>query len=367
LVRGASATKGDLMTPLFPNPAFWQGARVLLTGHTGFKGAWALLWLRRMGADVTGFSLAPEAEPALFTLMQGEGLCRSIIADLRDRAAVDDAVKAAQPDIVLHMAAQPIVRRSLVDPIETLETNIMGTAHLLEAVRLYAKPKAIVVITSDKVYDNDDQGVAFGEGDRLGGKDPYSASKAGAEIVASSYARSYFTKMGVPLVTARCGNIVGGGDFSVDRIIPDALRAFDKGEPLVLRHPEATRPWLHVLDGVRGYLLYAEAAAAGAIAEKALNFGPTEDQPLSVARVADLMQNALGAKQGLRHEPVPGSVEMKALAVNSALSRRTLGWTDLILGDDRILWTAAWHAGLARGESAAALCDQQLSAYQALA
>jgi CDP-glucose 4,6-dehydratase len=351
------------MTPLFPNPAFWQGARVLLTGHTGFKGAWALSWLSRMGADVTGFSLAPEAEPALFTLLKGETLCRSILADLRDRAVVEETVKAAQPEIVLHLAAQPIVRRSLVDPIETLATNIMGTAHLLEAVRLHAKPKAIVVITSDKVYDNDDQGVAFMEGDRLGGKDPYSASKAGTEGVASSYARSYFNKVGVPLVTARCGNIVGGGDFSVDRIIPDALRAFDKGEPLVLRHPEASRPWLHVLDGVRGYLLYAEAIAAGAIEEKALNFGPTEDAPLPVARIADLMQAALGAKQGWRHEPVSGSLEMKALAVNSALARRTLGWTDLILGDHRILWTAAWHAGLAKGETAAALCDKQLEAY----
>ncbi len=351
------------MKPLLPNPAFWQGAKVLLTGHTGFKGAWAMVWLRRMGAEVTGFSLAPEAEPALFTLLKGETLCRSIIADLRDRAAVDAAVKASNPDIVLHMAAQPIVRRALVDPIETLASNIMGTAHLLEALRHYAKPKAIVVVTSDKVYDNDDQGVPFVEGDRLGGKDPYSASKAAAEVVASSYARSYFTKAGVPLVTARCGNIVGGGDFSVDRIIPDALRAFDKGEPLVLRHPEATRPWLHVLDGVRGYMLYAEAIAAGAFAEKALNFGPTEDAPLPVARVADLMQQALGAKAGWRHEPVPGSVEMKALAVNSSLARRALGWTDLIQGDDRILWTADWHARLAQGETATALCESQLGAY----
>lgn len=354
------------MRPNFPDPRFWQGARVLLTGHTGFKGAWALSWLRRMGAEVTGFSLAPEAEPALFTLLQGETLCRSIIADLRNRSAVEEAVQAANPEIVLHMAAQPIVRRSLVDPIETLETNIMGTAHLLEAVRLHAKPKAIVIITSDKVYDNDDQGIAFLEGDRLGGKDPYSASKAGTEIVASSYARSYFNKAGVPLVTARCGNIVGGGDYSVDRIIPDALRAFERGEPLVLRHPEATRPWLHVLDGVRGYLLYAEAAANGAIAEKALNFGPTEDAPLPVARVADLMQKALGAGQGWRHEPVPGSVEMKALAVNSDLARQALGWTDLIRGDDRITWTADWHAGLSAGRSAADLCASQLEAYIAL-
>jgi CDP-glucose 4,6-dehydratase len=339
---------------------------VLLTGHTGFKGSWAAIWLHKLGAEVTGFSLEPEHEPSLYTQANVAQLCVSAIGDLRDAAAVTEVVKASRPDVVIHMAAQPIVRRSIEDPVESIAVNVLGTAHLLDAIRKHARPQAILVITSDKVYANDERGEAFKEGDQLGGKDPYSASKASAEIVTQSFARSYFDKQGVAAATARCGNIVGGGDYSVDRILPDALRAAEAGRMLVLRHPEATRPWLHVLDGVCGYLCFAEQLAAGAKLPKSLNFGPTEDQPLPVSRVADLMQATLGVTGGWRHEPVPGSIEMKALAVDSTLSRRTLGWMDRVQGDARIGWTADWHRAVNGGADARAQCLAQISAYSAI-
>ncbi len=350
-----------------PNPEFWNGRSVLLTGHTGFKGAWALLWLHAMGARVTGFSLPPETDPAMIDQIGGESLCRSHLGDLRDLGAVERVVAESKPDIVLHMAAQPIVRRSIADPLETLAVNVQGTAHLLDAVRRLAKPQAVLVVTSDKVYSNDDQGRPFGEDDRLGGKDPYSASKAAAELVTYSFGRTYFDALGIPWAAARCGNIVGGGDYSVDRIIPDAVRAAAAGQPLLLRHPEATRPWLHVIDGVAGYFVFAERLVQDpATAPKALNFGPGEGPPLPVSDVASMMLEALEASVSWRHEPVPGSVEMKALAVDSALARKTLGWRDRIIGQDRMIWSAQWYKAARDGADLRAASLAQIEAYGAL-
>ncbi len=349
-----------------PDPAFWRDKRVLLTGHTGFKGAWALYWLSRMGADVTGLALAPDTDPALFDLLGGAALGRHHVADVRDAGAVQEIVAAARPQIVLHMAAQPIVRRSITDPCETIDINVMGVANLLSPLRTVAGLEAVVVITSDKVYANDERGRAFEEGDRLGGKDPYSASKAAAELVTQSFRQTYFADAGVPVATARCGNIIGGGDFAADRIVPDVVRAAAAGETLVLRHPDATRPWLHVLDGVCGYLVYAEQLAGGAALPAALNFGPDPEPELPVRRVADLMQSALGASGGWRHEPVPGSKEMKALAVDSTLARAALGWRDRIRGDDRIVWTADWHKAQRDGAEPRRICDRQLDAFLTL-
>lgn len=352
-----------MTVPTLPNDRLWRGKRVLLTGHTGFKGTWALIWLHRMGAEVTGFALEPETNPALFSLAGGDTLCRSIIADLRDIDAVTSVVKACDPQIVIHMAAQPIVGRSIEYPVETLASNVMGTANLLEALRLHAKPEAILVVTSDKVYANDERGLPFRENDLLGGKDPYSASKAATELITRSYSQTYFSKLGVSVATARCGNIVGGGDYSERRIIPDVVRAMENGETLALRHPEATRPWLHVIDGVCGYLIYCEALAAKRDVPSSLNFGPTEDASLTVSEVADLMQAALGASGGWRHEPVPGSVEMKALAVESSLARKALGWADKIRGSDRISLTANWHRDVSAGKPALDACFAQLDQY----
>lgn len=355
------------MPGAMPNPSFWRGRSVLLTGHTGFKGAWALLWLHLMGARVTGFALSPETDPSMYRQINGDALCRSHVADLRDLPALERTVAESSPEIVLHMAAQPIVRRSIADPLETLAVNIQGTANLLDAVRRFAKPQAILVVTSDKVYANDEKGLPFAETDRLGGKDPYSASKAAAELVAQSFARSYFDGLGVPLATARCGNIVGGGDYSEDRIIPDVVRACASRSPLVLRHPEATRPWLHVLDGVAGYLIYAENLVNGSdTAPRVLNFGPGEGPDLPVSEVASLMARSLGVETAWRHEPVPGSIEMKALAVDSARARKALGWRDRIAGRDRIVWSADWYRAAFNGADMRSVSLTQIEAYKGL-
>ena len=225
-----------------PDPAFWAGKRVLLTGHTGFKGSWAAVWLAQMGALVTGLSLTPDQTPALFDQARVASLVDSHVVDLRDQAAVESLVSARQFDLVLHMAAQPIVRTSIEDPVGTFASNIMGTAHLLQALLAQPALAAVLVVTSDKVYANNEQGRAFQETDALGGKDPYSASKAGAEIVSQSFARSFFETAGVPLATARGGNVIGGGDFSRDRLVADIVRAGQAQAVTVLRHPEATRP-----------------------------------------------------------------------------------------------------------------------------
>jgi len=261
----------DVSAPL-PRAAFWRGRRVLLTGHTGFKGGWTALWLGRLGARTTGFALAPDTTPALFDLASVERDLDSRIGDLRAPEAVRAAVRAADPQIVLHLAAQPLVRRAIAEPIATLAANAMGTAHLLDALRDCARLERIVVVTSDKVYANRESGEAFDEDAPLGGKDPYSASKAATEVIARAFAETYFKPKGVTLVTARGGNVIGGGDFAEDRIAPDILRAWQQRRRPMLRMPEATRPWQHALDCVAGYLLYAEAV--GADVPSALNFGP---------------------------------------------------------------------------------------------
>lgn len=348
-----------------PDPAFWRGRKVLLTGHTGFKGGWAALWLARMGAKVTGLALAPDQQPSLFDLAGVGGAVASRIVDLRDLGAVEGALATEAFDLVLHMAAQPIVRASIEDPVATFASNVMGTAHLLQALR--AQPlKAVLTVTSDKVYANAETGRAFQEGDALGGKDPYSASKAAAEIVVSSFARSFFDRQGVPLATARGGNVIGGGDFSRDRLVSDIVRAARAGEGAVLRHPEATRPWQHVLDCVAGYLVHLEALATDPEAPRALNFGPRPgDPPITVGELATLASQALGA-QPWRHEPDPGSIEAKALGIDASTAREVLGFESRLPGPEAVAWTMDWYARQARGEDARALCEAQIARYEAL-
>lgn len=348
-------------------PAFWAGRRVLLTGHTGFKGAWLSLWLKRMGAEVHGFALAPDSDPSLFDLARVGGEVASTIGDLRDPASVERAVRAARPQIVLHLAARALVRASIADPVDALGSNVMGTAHLLETLRGEADVSTIVVVTSDKVYANDESGRAFDEATPLGGKDPYSASKAAAEMVVRAWRETYFRKTGVKLVTARGGNVIGGGDFSADRIVPDIIRAAAKGEQPVLRMPQATRPWQHALDCLAGYLLFAQALARGAQVPDAMNFGPEPGHPITVAELTDTMLEALGAKAGYVHEPVVGSVEMKTLAVDATLARQTLGWRDALPGGAAIEWTAEWHRRARQGEDPRAITLAQIDRYMDLA
>ena len=343
---------------------FWRGKRVLLTGHTGFKGAWAAIWLARMGAEVTGLALAPDQTPSLFELAGVADLVDSHFLDLRDRAAVADFLAPRGFDLVLHMAAQPIVRAAIEAPVDTFASNIMGTAHLLEALRGKALLAALVV-TSDKVYANAEHGRAFAEADPLGGKDPYSASKAAAEIVTQSFARSYFEPTGVPLATARGGNVIGGGDFSRDRIVADIVRAARAGEAVVLRHPDATRPWQHVLDCLAGYFRHLEALASDPATPRALNFGPRPGGPeVTVGELASLGVEALGGKPW-RHAPDPRSLEAKSLAIDASLAKRAIGFESRLDAPAAVALTMDWYRRQAVGEDALALCRTQIEGYEA--
>jgi len=349
-----------------PNPDFWAGKRVLLTGHTGFKGSWAAVWLEQMGARVTGLALAPDQTPALFDQAGIAGLVESHVVDLRDQAAVEALVRMRDFDLVLHMAAQPIVRTSIEDPVATFAANIMGTAHLLQALRAQPALAAVLVITSDKVYANNEQGRAFQETDALGGKDPYSASKAAAEIVTQSFARSYYETAGVPLATARGGNVIGGGDFSRDRLVADIVRAGQAQGVTVLRHPEATRPWQHVLDCVAGYLVYLERLASDPAAPRALNFGPRPGGPeVTVGELATRATQALGAKPW-RHEPDPQSLEARALGIDASLARQVLDFESRLDAPVAVDWTMDWYRAQADGGDALALMRDQISRYESL-
>jgi len=344
--------------------AFWYGKRVLLTGHTGFKGGWAAIWLREMGAEVSGLALAPDQSPSLFDIAGVETLATSLIVDLRDPAAVEAALADRTFDLVLHMAAQPIVRTAIADPVGTFASNVMGTVHLLQALRAQGGLKAVLAITSDKVYANAETGRAFAEDDALGGKDPYSASKAATEIAAQSFAKSYYEPAGVPLATARGGNVIGGGDFSADRIVADIVRAARAHQPVVLRHPEATRPWQHVLDCVAGYLTYLHALATDPSTPRTMNFGPKPGGPeVTVGELASLGVEALGA-QPWRHEPDPRSIEARALAIDAGLAKRVLGFESRLDAPQAVALTMDWYRRQANGEDALDLCRAQIAAYE---
>jgi CDP-glucose 4,6-dehydratase len=345
------------------DPGFWRGKRVLLTGHTGFKGSWAAIWLHELGAEVTGLALAPEQDPNLFELAAVDDLTRSLIADLRDPVAVEVALAGRSFDLVLHMAAQPIVRTAIADPVSTFASNVMGTVHLLQALRAQDGLQAVLAITSDKVYANAETGRAFAEGDALGGKDPYSASKAATEIAVRSFAASYFEPAGVPLATARGGNVIGGGDFSPDRVVADIVRAARGQEPVVLRHPEATRPWQHVLDCVAGYLVYLQALAVDPATPRAMNFGPRPGgREVTVGELATLGVEALGA-QPWRHEPDPTSLEARSLAIDASLAGRVLGFESKLDAPRAVALTMDWYHRQANGEDALALCRRQIVDY----
>ncbi|MEM1276431.1 MAG: CDP-glucose 4,6-dehydratase [Pseudomonadota bacterium] len=341
-----------------PDPAFWSKKRVLLTGQTGFKGSWAALWLSELGASVTGFALPAETTPHLFGLAGIEDRITHLEGDLRDAEAVDNAVIAAKPDLVIHMAAQAIVGRAIRDPIETYGANLIGTGHLLDALRRFSPDAHCLVCTSDKVYRNDDTGRAFVESDPLGGKDPYSASKAATELLVSSWRATY---PGGALATARAGNVIGGGDFSEARIIPDIVRAAAAGEPVILRHPEATRPWQHVLDCLGGYFLHTEAIA-GSADLPALNIGPEPEPVTTVREAAEVITAALGSP-GWAHQPVPGSVEMKMLSLDATAARQALGWSDRLTRDEALHWTADWYRAWLDGADMASVSEAQLKAF----
>ncbi|WP_439534556.1 CDP-glucose 4,6-dehydratase [Polymorphobacter sp.] len=351
--------------PRLPDRGFWRGQRVLLTGHTGFKGSWAALWLEQMGAIVHGLALAPDHVPDLHSQLAPFRAHHSMIEDITDAAAVRAAIDHARPTLVLHMAAQPLVRAAYADPARTFATNVQGTVNLLDALAGSPDVKAALVVTTDKVYRNTGCGRRFVESDPLGGEDPYSASKAGTELVTAAYAHSRLKTL--PLATARGGNVIGGGDWSADRLIPDVWRALHAGQPLQLRYPAATRPWQHVLDCLAGYFIHLEALATTADAPRALNFGPAADDPaLPVAEVAEVMAKALGLPEPWQQAPGLHPPEAPALALDSAAATARLGWRPRLAGAEALQWTADWYRGFDAGTPARALSLAQLSAYEAL-
>lgn len=331
-----------------PDPEFWRGRRVLVTGHTGFKGSWLVLWLRSMGADVTGYSLAPSTKPSMFNLVKLEEDCVSVQGDVRDADALKVAVRTARPDVVFHLAAQAIVKVGLEDPSLTFSTNVMGTVNLLDALLQpdVPLPSACVVVTSDKVYSQSGDKDCFTEDDPLGGDEPYSASKAAQEMVVSAY-RHRFEKEGRNrLVTARAGNVIGGGDFSPYRLVPDIWRASQEGKPLKLRMPDATRPWQHVLDCLSGYLLYAETLAGNeGEVPASLNFGPM-GSGITVLEVAETLRDGLGKKFQIEVEESGSEGEHSNLIIDASLAGKTLRWTPKMNNEELWASTVNWYSVL---------------------
>ena len=345
--------------------SFWQDKRVLLTGHTGFKGTWASLWLTQLGAKVTGLSLQPEA--GFFALLEPWSGLEHKIIDLRERLTVTNYLKNQEFDFVIHMAAQSLVRRSFHSPIDTYATNLMGTLHLLEALQQAVHFQVILVITSDKVYKN--QGIAspFRESDSLGGDDPYSASKGCCELAVQSWRLSGLCHEKTKLVTARAGNVIGGGDWSEDRLIPDLIRAWTSNEALALRYPEATRPWQHVLDVLDGYFSYIQTLSQEEPVSASMNFGPETDACLPANQVIAKMQSALlsnvpvNINSNIKHLP-----EKSRLTLDTALALRQLGWRSRLDIDQTIQWTADWYRAWREGEDMRSFSIKQISQYQAL-
>lgn len=343
----------------------YRGRRVLVTGHTGFKGGWLCWWLQRLGCDLAGLSLAPEAgRPSLFAASRLEAAMTSVIGDIRDAELVARTVAAHRPEIVFHLAAQPLVRRSYRDPLETFSSNVMGTAHVLEAVRGCDSVRAVVCVTTDKVYQNEEWAWGYRESDRLGGKDPYSASKAAAELVAASYRHLYDADGRVGLATARGGNVVGGGDWSEDRLVPDLVRALLAHETVVLRNPGAVRPWQHVLELVRGYLMLGERLLAGQAAA-AWNFGPGHGNEVTVERLVNRFFAAWG-DAAPPIEIVPSALtETHFLKLDNARAREVLGWSPVLDIAATLTLTADWYRRHAAGDDAHALVDEQIGAFAA--
>ena len=348
------------------DPTFWRGRKVFLTGHTGFKGAWASLLLGRLGAEVYGFALAPENEADIFQTAEVGRDVHHGLGDVRDLSAISAALAQARPDIVIHMAAQSLVRLSYAEPVTTYATNVMGTVNLLEAVRHTPGVQAVVVVTSDKCYENRGWTQGYRETDRLGGHDPYSNSKACAELVTASFRDSFFAA-GPAIATARAGNVIGGGDWSEDRLIPDCVRALKTGQSVNLRYPDAVRPWQHVLEPLSGYLAVAEALVTEPKkTPRAVNFGPDPASFCTVREVVDAFGARFQGKPGWIRDPAPRPPEAQALTLSSELAGHALGWHPRLDIRESLSWTADWYSAHSAGEHMAAFTEAQIARYREL-
>lgn len=312
------------------DPAFWAGKKVFLTGHTGFKGGWLSLWLSSMGANVFGFSLPPNTEPNLYTVFDLKNvISQSTIGDIRNLEILKKAVIDTQPDVLMHLAAQPLVRYSYANPVETYSTNVMGTVHALEAIRHTSSIKSAVIVTTDKCYENREWVWGYRENEAMGGYDPYSNSKGCAELVTSAYRKSFFStnQPGAAIASARAGNVIGGGDWSQDRLIPDAIKAFEAHESLKIRNPLATRPWQHVLEPLSGYLILAQALyEEGDLFASAWNFGPAEADTRSVKDVIELLIGQWGSFAQWNKDGAEQPHEANLLKLDCSKARQKLGW-----------------------------------------
>ncbi len=363
--QGALEEVGVTMTTQI-QPDFWRGRRVLLTGHTGFKGSWLGLWLQSMGAQLRGIALAAPTTPALFDVARVAAGMDHCIADIRDYGAIKSLMHEFQPEIVLHLAAQPLVRQSYDQPIETYATNVMGTVHVLEAARHAGSVRAIVNVTTDKCYENREWAWGYRENEPMGGHDPYSSSKGCAELVSSAYRQSFLAESGIALATARAGNVIGGGDWAADRLVPDIFRALERGEPVRIRNPGAIRPWQHVLEPLSGYLLLAQQLIQhGQANAEGWNFGPNDHDARSVGQIVELLCEAWG--EGARWEPAgePGPHEATLLKLDISKARARLGWNPRWPLPRALQEIIGWHRAWLRQEDMHAVCLQQIADYQA--
>jgi CDP-glucose 4,6-dehydratase len=353
----------DLVNP-------WAGRRVLITGHTGFKGSWLSLWLHQLGAEVTGFALPPPTEPSLFETARVGDVVDHVIGDVRDLTALNDTIARCRPEVIFHLAAQPLVRLSYDEPVETYATNVMGTVHTLEAARRVGGVAAFVCITTDKCYENREWVWPYRENEPMGGYDPYSSSKGCAELVVSAYRRSFFpteaiAEGGMAVASVRAGNVIGGGDWALDRLVPDLVRAFEKGEAPAIRAPNAVRPWQHVLEALGGYLLIAERLLKReALFADAWNFGPSEDDAKPVSWIVDQMRAAWG--EAPASVPFNGVVPHEAglLRLDCSKARAHLGWRPALPLGDALEWIVAWHKQVAAGTDARAMSLEQIAKYR---
>ena len=355
------------MEDMAVNPEFWRGKRVFLTGHTGFKGGWLSLWLHSMGAEVHGYALTPPTETNLFTVAEVDKcMASSEIADIRDADSLRGAMQSARPEIVLHLAAQSLVRHSYVHPVETYAINVMGTVHLLEAVRATPCVKAVVNVTTDKCYENREWVWGYRENEAMGGYDPYSSSKGCAELVTAAYRRSFLESSNVALASARAGNVIGGGDWAEDRLIPDFLRAIDAGVTLKIRSPQSMRPWQHVLEPLSGYLMLAEQLYSnGAGFAEGWNFGPDDEgaRPVSwiVERLAEMMQDVKWICDEAQHPH-----EAHYLKLDSSKARSRLGWLPRWHLQAALQKTSDWHQAWCDGANMRDYTLRQIAEYQSV-